>query len=102
MTTLLLVERSRDEARRAAAEAAARVPEVNSPYDLTELPAETSLKMVEQTAFVSILIQNQDGTFTSYGISSDRPATRALVDAVKHAEPDGNLKALIKETIAGP
>jgi hypothetical protein len=83
---VLLVDRSQDNARRAAAVAATSSTGVTSPYDLTELPADTDLDVVEDAAFISIFIPNESGRLTSYGISSVLPAAQALAEAIKHAD----------------
>jgi hypothetical protein len=89
VVTVLLVDYSRDNADRAAAEAATATTGVASPYDLTELPVATDLDVIEGAAFVSIYVPNDSGTLTSYGISSDLPAAQALTDAVRNAEEMG-------------
>jgi hypothetical protein len=82
----ILVDRDRDEARRAAAIAATSTTGVTSPYDLTELPADTDLDVVEDAAFISILVANAEGKPTSYGVSADLPAAQALTASVRHAD----------------
>jgi hypothetical protein len=86
VVAVLLVDRSRDEERRAAAFAATSTTGVTSPYDLTELPAETDLDVVEDAAFISISVPSESGAPTSYGISSDLPAAQALMEAIKDAD----------------
>jgi len=83
---VFLVDRDRDEARLAEAAAAASSTAVTSPYDFSELPAGTSLETVDDAAFVSILIPDETGSLTSYGISSDLPAAQTLSRAVRDAE----------------
>ena len=89
VATVLLVDRSHDNARRAAAIAATSTSGVTSPYDLTELPAGTDLDVVEKAAFVSIFVPNGSGTFTSYGVHSDLPAAQALTKAIQDADEVG-------------
>ncbi len=91
--TLLLVDKTRDSERRAAAEAATSTLGVSSPYDLTELPADTDLDVVDNAAFISILVPNAEGKLTSYGMSSELPTTEALVKAVKKADKVGDEEA---------
>jgi hypothetical protein len=86
IVTVLLVDRHRDNDRRAAAAAATSTTEVTSPYDLTEMPVDTNLDVVEDAAFVSIYVPNESGKLTSYGISSGLPAAEALTKAIKRAD----------------
>jgi len=82
----ILVDRNRDEARRAAAIAATSTTGVTSPYDFAELPPDTDLETIETASFVSILIPNAAGKPTSYGVSADLPAAWALIAAIRGAE----------------
>jgi uncharacterized protein YpmB len=84
--TLVLVDRSHDQARRAAQVSATSTPTVTSPYDLTELPAATDLGKVKDAAFVSIFVPNKEGKLTSYGVTSELPAARALSQAIQGAK----------------
>jgi hypothetical protein len=59
---------------------------VTSPYDLVEMPADVDLDAVSKAAFVSVYVPNNDGQLTSYGVSSDLPAAKALTEAVKKAD----------------
>jgi hypothetical protein len=86
VVAVFLVDRSHDNARRAAASAATSTTGVTSPYDLTELPADTDLDVIGSAAFVSIYVPNESGTLTSYGISSDLPAAQAITKAVLEAK----------------
>ena len=83
---VFLVDRDRDEARLAEAASAASSTAVTSPYDFSELPAGTGLETVDDAAFVSILIPDETGSLTSYGISSGLPAAQALSRAVRDAK----------------
>jgi len=82
----IVLDRERDDARRAAAIAATSTTGVSSPYDFAELPGEVDLDMIEDASFVSILIPNETGDLTSYGVSMDLPAAVALADAVRDAD----------------
>jgi len=84
--TLVLVDRDRDRDRRALADAATSTTGVTSPYDLTELPADTDIDAIEDAAFVSIFVPNENGMLTSYGLNADLPIARALIDAVQEAD----------------
>ena len=82
---LVLVDRDRDEARRLAAAVATSSTVVTSPYDFSELADDTDLDALKNATFVSILIANDQGTLTSYGISSDLPTALALSEAIRNA-----------------
>jgi hypothetical protein len=82
----ILVDRDRDKARRAAAIAATSTTGVTSPYDLTELPADADLDVVEDAAFVSILVPSAEGRPTGYGVSANLPAAQALMASVRDAD----------------
>ncbi len=72
---------------------------VTSPFDMTELPADTSLDLVSEASFVSILVPNENGSLTSYGVSADLPAARALAVAVADAEQvDEDIAASVTAT----
>lgn len=102
VVTLLLVDR-REDARREAAVAATSTTVFSSPYDFSELPAGTDLDVVENAVFVSIFKPNEDGRPTGYGISSERPAALALIEAVLHAdEVDPNDTPETAASSAGP
>jgi hypothetical protein len=94
----IVLDRERDEARRAAAIAATSTTGVSSPYDFTELPDEVDLDVIEDASFVSVLVPNETGELTSYGVSMDLPAAKALADAVRDAH---ELDAETAATIAG-
>jgi hypothetical protein len=83
---LVLVDRDRDETRGLAAAAATSSTVVTSPYDFSELPDDTDLEALQNAAFVSILVPNDQGALTSYGISSELPAARALSEAIRNAD----------------
>ena len=70
VVSLLMVDRRHDDERRAAAAAAAAANEVTSPYDFSELPADSDLDDVDHAAFVSVSLADESGQLTSYGISS--------------------------------
>jgi hypothetical protein len=59
---------------------------VTSPYDFFELPAGAEPRDVEDASYVSILLVNESGQLTSYGLSSEMSEARALSDAVLEAE----------------
>jgi len=82
----VLLDRERDEARRAAAIAATSTTGVTSPYDFVELPDDIDLDVVKEASFVSILIPNEGGELTSYGVSTGLAAARVLSEAVRDAE----------------
>jgi hypothetical protein len=83
---LVLVDHGRDETRRLAAAAATSSTVVTSPYDFSELPDDTDLDALQNAAFVSILIANDQGAPIGYGISSELPAARALSEAIRNAD----------------
>lgn len=90
VVAVVLIDRSQDRADREAAQAAtATTSGVASPYDLTELPAEADLDSIEDAAFVSLYLPNDDGTLTSYGVSSELPATQELGEAIRKADEVG-------------
>jgi hypothetical protein len=93
-----VLDRERDEARHAAAVAATSTTGVSSPYDFTELPDEVDLDVIEDASFLSILVPNETGELTSYGVSMDLPAAKALADAVRDAD---EVDAETAATIAG-
>jgi hypothetical protein len=102
VVVLVLVDRDRDEDRRQAAATTTSSPPVTSPYDFSELPADTDLAALGQVAFVSILAPNDQGDATSYGISSDLPAAQALSEAIRNAaELDSNEAAALTAALAG-
>jgi hypothetical protein len=86
VATIVLVDHNRDSARRAAAIAATSTTGIASPYDLTELPADTDLNVIADASFVSILIPNDGGKLTSYGINAKLPGVQALAAAIMNAE----------------
>ena len=94
----IVLDRERDEARRAAAVAATSTTGVSSPYDFTELPDEVDLDVIEDASFLSILVPNETGELTSYGVSMDLPAAKALADAVRDAD---EVDAETAATVAG-
>jgi hypothetical protein len=99
--TLLLVDRSRDEARRDANNGETTTM-VASPYDFTELPADTDLDTVDDAAFVSVFVPNDTGGMTSYKIASEGPAAAALVDAIRGSDKtDADATATTSGTTAG-
>lgn len=83
--TVFLVDR-RDDARRAAEAGAMSSAEFSSPYDFSELPAEVDLDRISDAAFVSIFVESETGEPTSYGMSSQLPDVRALMEAVRDAD----------------
>ena len=93
-----VLDRERDEARRAAAVAATSTTGVSSPYDFTELPDEVDLDVIEDASFLSVLVPNETGELTSYGVSMDLPTAKALADAVRDAD---EVDAETAATIAG-
>lgn len=91
IVALVVSDRNDDEARRAEAAAATSTTGAASPYDLHELPVGADRGAVEEAAFVSIFTPDATGKLTSYGISSDLPVAKDLIEAVKEAdevEPD--------------
>jgi hypothetical protein len=86
LVSLLLVDRHRDSERRAAATEAAAATEVTSPYDFSELPADSGLNDIEGASFVSVLLADEAGQLTGYKISSDQPAAQVLTEAIRGAD----------------
>lgn len=86
IVVLVLDDRGNDEVRRAEAAAATSTTDATSPYDLTELPIGADRDAVEDAAFVSIFTPDETGKLTSYGISSELPIARQLIEAVKKAD----------------
>ena len=86
IVALILSDRSDDEARRAEAAAATSTTGAASPYDLHELPVGADRDAVEEAAFVSIFTPDETGKLTSYGISSDLPIAKDLIEAVTEAD----------------
>lgn len=82
----VVLDRNRDAERRDALSAATSTAGATSPYDLTEMPPATGIEVIAGASFVSIFVPNQAGTPTSYGVSADVPAARALIDAILDAE----------------
>ena len=69
---------------------------VTSPFDMIEVPGDVSLDLLSKASFVSILVPNESGTLTSYGVSSELAAAQALIGAVSHAdEVDEQLAAAV-------
>jgi hypothetical protein len=86
VATWLVVDHNRDSARQAGAIAATSTTGMASPYDLTELPADTDRDVIADASFVSILIPNDAGKLTSYGINAKLPGVQALAEAIMNAE----------------
>jgi hypothetical protein len=82
----IVLDRERDDARRAAAAAATSTTGITSPYDFTELPGDVDLDLIEDASFVSILMPDENGKLTSYGVSMDLPAARAVADGVRNGK----------------
>jgi hypothetical protein len=82
----VILDAQRDEARRALATAATSTTGVSSPYDFVELPDDTELDRLGEASLVSILLTDEEGRLTSYGLSTALPAARALTAAVGDAE----------------
>ncbi len=81
----IVLDRERDDARRAATVATSTTG-LTSPYDFTELPDDVDLDVIEDASFVSILVPNESGELTSYGVSMELPAAQSLSAAVRDAE----------------
>jgi hypothetical protein len=86
VATVVLVDQNSEDARRAAAIAATSTTGASSPYDLTELPAETDLDAIVDASFLSLLVPNDEGELTSYGINAKLPGAQALAKAIMDAE----------------
>jgi hypothetical protein len=72
---------------------------VTSPYDMIELPAGVSIDLVAKASFISILVPDDKGTLTSYGVKSDLPAAQALIKAITSAKQvDEQLAAAVTAT----
>jgi hypothetical protein len=98
----IILDRERDEARRASAAAATSTTGVNSPYDFVELPGDTDLDRLEEASLVSILLTSEEGRLTSYGASTVLPAAQALTAAVRDSrEVDAATAEEIAQTGAG-
>jgi len=82
----IVLDRGRDEARRASAAATTSTTGVGSPYDFVELPDDVDLDKVEEASLVSVLLADEGGKVTSYGVSTGIPAAQALAEAVRGAE----------------
>ena len=82
----VILDRERDEARRASAAAATSTTGVSSPYDFVELPDDTDLDRLAEASLISILVTDAEGQVTSYGLSTVLPAAQALTTAVGDAE----------------
>jgi len=96
----IMLDRERDEARRAAA-AGTSTTGVTSPYDFVELPDEADLDLVEEASLVSILLTDDSGKLTSYGLSAELPAAQALTEAVHEAkELDAEIAAEIASSMS--
>jgi hypothetical protein len=99
VVVVVLVDRSNDQSRRAALADDTEATAVTSPYDMTELTGDTNLNVVSKAAFISILVPNDSGTLTSYGVSSDLAAAQALSQAIAGAEEvDAQLAASMTST----
>lgn len=59
---------------------------VTSPYDFSELPGGSGPAEVENASYVSILLADEAGGLTAYGLNSGMPAAEALKQAVLHAD----------------
>jgi hypothetical protein len=81
----IVLDRERDDARRASS-AATSTTDVGSPYDFVELPDDVDLDRIEAASLVSILLADETGKLTSYGVSTGLPAAQALAEAVRGAE----------------
>jgi hypothetical protein len=102
LVTVFLVDRH-DDARREAALAVTSSTDVTSPYDFSELPADSRLDIVEDAAFVSIFLPNDEGGTVSYGISSELPSAQALAEAIAGAdEVDPDALATTTGTLLDP
>ncbi len=78
-------EHSRRDSQREAANAATPSTDVTSPYDLAEVTGKLNLDILENAAFVSILIPNAEGKLTSYMTDASSAAAEALIQAVRDA-----------------
>lgn len=58
------------------------VTEVTSPYDFSELPEDSGPPQVENASYVSILLADEAGQVTAYGLNSNMSAAEALKQAV--------------------
>ena len=86
VATVVLVDQNREDSRRAAAVAATSTTGASSPYDLTELPADTDLDAIVDASFLSLLIPNDEGRLTSYGVNAKLPGAQTLAKAIMDAE----------------
>ena len=78
---------SRDNARRAAEPSSLVTPGASgSPYDFTESPDSVDLKVIAESSFVSLLMVDDQGKVTSYGVSAQTPAVKELISAVLASE----------------
>jgi hypothetical protein len=93
----IVLDRQRGDARRASA-AATSTTGVGSPYDFVELPDDVDLDRIETASLVSILLADEAGKLTSYGMSTGLPAAQALAEAVRGAE---EVDAVAAEEITG-
>jgi hypothetical protein len=88
VAVVLVVLLARDDDRtgsQAAADTGAAT-QVTSPYDFAELPEDSGPAEVESASYVSILLADEAGALTAYGLDAGMPAALALKQAVMNAE----------------
>jgi hypothetical protein len=83
---LALVNRKGDSGPLATDQGLAAATEVTSPYDFSEVAGDGDPRDVERATYVSILLTDEAGKLTSYGINSSLPAAQGLVTAVGAAD----------------
>lgn len=81
----IVIDRQRDGNERTSAIATSTTG-ISSPYDFVELPEDVELETLEEASFVSILVEDDSGMLTSYGVSAGLPATQALMESFSRAE----------------
>ncbi|MFH0915634.1 MAG: hypothetical protein V1912_04215 [bacterium] len=98
IVAVVVAEQRQESGRRAAEVAATSTTGVTSPYDLTELPADSDLNLIEEASFASITVPVENDKLTSYGVGSGRPAMQALTEAIRDAEEIGEEAASLPPT----
>lgn len=85
IVAVVVVEHNHHAANETAQSQAGAGTQAKSPYDLTE-SSDADLGAVSKAAFISIMVPNDKGGLTSYGVNADLPVAQALTKAIAKAK----------------